>query len=74
VTPDEAITAMWEIENDCEDGDGVTFDAGSDQWWVVIAECAHGKVRASSRGPVDISSAFTTALSSFKRLHGKEDQ
>jgi hypothetical protein len=73
VTPDECIAAMWAIENARDDGDGVTFRAVADQWWIVTAYCPHvgwtKGVGAASNGQGDLSSAFVEVLAAFREAH-----
>lgn len=77
MTPDEAIEAMWEIENDCLDAGDLMFRAASDMWWGVTAMCSHvgyrsegkGGVLATSNGGADLSTAFTALLDKFRAAH-----
>jgi hypothetical protein len=65
VTADEALRELWTISPDCEP----MIDAGVDQWWLVSIDCQHGRVKGVSTGPIDISTAFSRALTAFKKIH-----
>ena len=68
LSPRECIEAMWRLaEND--ECDSVTFDASSDQWWLVTAGCRHGRFSGVSRGPIDVERAFNAVLAAFRAGH-----
>ena len=68
LSPGECIEAMWALAED-DECDGVTFDASSDQWWLVTADCKHGRFSGVSRGPVDVERAFNAVLAAFRAGH-----
>lgn len=84
MSPDEAVRAMWAIENQFDDGGEVTFNAACDQWWVLSVFCAHsnwknagkGKphrdvaiVQVNSMGPHDLTMLFVQAVREFRDVH-----
>ena len=73
LTPDEVIAKAWEIAGN-DECDGVTWTAGGDQWWQVSASCLHGKFSGTSKGPMDVSRAFTRTLEKFTEAHPDHSQ
>lgn len=68
MTPDEAIAEAWKVTDNAE-CDGVTWTAASDQWWRVTASCLHGKYSGTSRGPMDVSTAFARVVEKLAAAH-----
>lgn len=68
MTLDEVVAAAWKIA-DNDECDGVTFDAGSDQWWSVVILCRHGSYHGTSDGQLDAFAAFSRALAKFSTAH-----
>lgn len=64
MTTEQAILGLWII---CDEE--WTFDAASDQWWLVRARCPHGEWKAASNGALDLETAFERVYDKVAEAH-----